>query len=625
MHLVKSIALFTLVGIGTTVMFQNCAKQNHNSYASTNIDTPSQFDDIKIAESISGIGAIDLSSITLERDAQRIRLNSFTLRPNQGIDFGDLTLAFQTDGNLVLYQNNPQMGVSALWTSQTQSLCTTGNCVLTFDSTFGFRLTNNGTLYWSSRNSRQAGLSLELATIAPFISIKTLNGKRIWSGLSRLNWLSFLDPIAKVYGQDRPGVVDYDSLLSAVSLNDKALRKIHVIRVYQQFIQMASDAELQRLFRFLNERNIALALEYGAVELTAAEWNVCGQNIEGSQPIGAAATFANKIHRNGGRLAFVAMDEPVYYSHYRHGTVRPFVSCQFSITQLAQKTAQTYLEYYKLFPDVIYGDIEPFFAIPVGADKLEWSRKYFEFVDRFETYSGSPIQFVHDDTNMDEMWSSRVSVLHSQLLQRQTAYGMIWNGSAAATSSVNWVTEAISKIQKYRSFQLRSPDQNIFQSWDQFPNRVLSEFTPDSLLYLVSYYFNLNPPVAPPQSKIPVYRFYSATRGDHDYNVTTVPRPGYRLEGEAFRIFSNTFPGALELYRCRIPSNDRTHLSNLSNCEGMQVLARLGFLGSSATPETPTPLFRCFHPVQGRHFVTKNTIECTSNGFNIEGPIGFIE
>lgn len=625
MHLVKSIALFTLVGASTTVLFQNCASQKQTSYASTNINTPSQFDDVSIAESISGIGAIDLSSITLARDAQRIRLNSFTLRPNQGIDFGDITLALQTDGNLVLYQNNPQMGISVLWTSQTQSECTTGNCVLTFDNTFGFRLTNNGTLYWSSRNSRQAGLSLELATIAPFISIKTANGKRIWSGLSRLNWLSFLDPVARIYGTNRPGIVDYNSLLSELSLNDKALRKIHVIKVYQQFIQMAPDAELQRFFTFLNQRNIALAIEYSAIELSPTEWNICGQNMEGSQPAGAAAYLANRIRSNGGQLAFVAMDEPVYYGHYRHGTVRPFVSCQFSITELAQRTALTYLEYNKIFPDVIYGDIEPFFAIPRGADDSEWARKYFEFVDRFETYAGSPLQFVHDDTNMDAMWASRVGIAQSQLLQRQISYGMIWNGSAAATSSVNWVTEAIAKVQKYRGFQLRQPDQNIFQSWDQFPNKVLSEFSPDSLLYLVSYYFNLNPPATPPQTKIPVYRFYSATQGDHDYNTTTTARPGYKLEGEAFRVFSNTFTGARELYRCRIPSNDRTHLSNLSNCEGMQVLARLGFLGGSATPETPSPLFRCFHPVQGRHFVTKNTTECTSNGFIVEGPIGFIE
>ena len=77
-----------------------------------------------------------------------------------------------------------------------------------------------------------------------------------------------------------------------------------------------SDEELKTVFSDLNQRHIALAIEMGLLSgKDSIGQQVCCVGIEAFAAPDNDKVVANRIQKAGGVLAYVAMDEPLWYAH----------------------------------------------------------------------------------------------------------------------------------------------------------------------------------------------------------------------------------------------------------------------------------------------------------------------
>jgi len=118
----------------------------------------------------------------------------------------------------------------------------------------------------------------------------------------------------------------------------------------------------------------------------------------------------------------------------------------------------------------------------------------------------------------------------------------------------------------------------------------------------------------------PIYRLFNGT--DHLYSVsqTEGTTSGYHYEEEAFLLAPSSGSGLVPLYRCLYSKGH--FLSTQSNCEGETVEGVLGYM-SSANAGGLTPLYR-FVNSAGYHLETTVSSEGTSNGYTLEGTLGYV-
>jgi hypothetical protein len=76
------------------------------------------------------------------------------------------------------------------------------------------------------------------------------------------------------------------------------------------------------------------------------------------------------------------------------------------------------------------------------------------------------------------------------LTQNQIPFGMIFDGTDAATSDSAWMGAAEAHIQSYNQSGNAPPAQVLFQTWDPYSTHALPETSPPALTYLVDFYFS---------------------------------------------------------------------------------------------------------------------------------------
>jgi len=81
------------------------------------------------------------------------------------------------------------------------------------------------------------------------------------------------------------------------------------------------DDEVKAVFADFNRRHIALAIEMGLLSGKGPDGKVQerGVGVEGFGAPDTAKVIADRIQRNGGELAYIAMDEPPWYGHHFKG------------------------------------------------------------------------------------------------------------------------------------------------------------------------------------------------------------------------------------------------------------------------------------------------------------------
>jgi hypothetical protein len=422
-----------------------------------------------------------------------------------------LTLSMETDGNLVLYRSP---GKQLLWQSNTSGTCS-GNCVAAFQPDGNLVLYKNGsTAYWNTTTHGNPGARLVLAPAPPYLSIRTttpkkqpfllfgktsfqnyLPGQILWAAGQNLNWLVPLDPFGG-YGEGRPGAPDYMQLFQPGAPGwPIAFSHINVFKLYTQHFlyyqnQLHPPDNFKIIISFLKANNIALAIE--------AEPITC-PNLRGAEAVGVpsgpeqATAIALEVKRLGGTLAYVAMDEPADF--FSGVSARGGLSaCPFnSLQTLAQNVANFYAAYQAVFPAVQIGDIENGLT---GAQVAAWATAY-------RNATGVSLAFFHDDA-FQVGWEKNAAPVRAALKGAEGSigpgipYGLIRNsGQPPGTSDDTWVNKAKRNMEFFDSLGLEAPSQNIFQTWEASPSRVLPELG-DTLTNVVAHFFNYQALPLPP-------------------------------------------------------------------------------------------------------------------------------
>ena len=131
-----------------------------------------------------------------------------------------------------------------------------------------------------------------------------------------------------------------------------------------------------------------------------------------------------------------------------------------------------------------------------------------------------------------------------------------------------------------------------------------------------------------PAGTTPIYRFSSASTGDHFFTanesegVLASAANSFVFEGFGFVVYTSSNAGMNALYRCN--EGGVSHfLSSVSNCEGQVVEGILGYTNSAQSANT-APLYRFFNTSNGSHLATTNYNEGITAGLTPEYILGFV-
>jgi hypothetical protein len=123
-------------------------------------------------------------------------------------------------------------------------------------------------------------------------------------------WLDSLDPISR-HTKFPDTTSDYMDMFQPNAPWNRAAADMKVFELGPKFVMEASDGMLAQIFADLKRRNIGVAI--GASWLPGSD--ACGKGVEGFTHSGTAESVANRIHRLGGDVEYVVMDEPLYFGH----------------------------------------------------------------------------------------------------------------------------------------------------------------------------------------------------------------------------------------------------------------------------------------------------------------------
>jgi hypothetical protein len=413
-----------------------------------------------------------------------------------------LMLSMERDGNLVLYRSP---GKQVLWQSNTAGACS-GNCMAAFQPDGNLVLYKDGsTAYWNTATYRNPDARLVLAPAPPYLSIRTtvpkkqpfllfgqtsfqnyVPGQILWAAGQNLNWLAPLDPFGG-YGPSRPGAPDYMQLFQPGAPGwPIAFSHINVFKLYtQNFLyfqnRLHPPDNFKTIIDFLKTNHIALAIEAQPVTCP----NLGGEGVGVPSGPEQASAIAAEVKSLGGTIAYAAMDEPV--SFFKGISAQHRLSaCPFdSLSTLAQNVANFYAAYQAVFPAIQIGDIENGMT---SAEVTAWAAAY-------RNATGVSLAFYHDDA-FQAGWDKNAAPVQKALKGAEgpigpgVPYGLIRNsGQPPGTSDRMWVSKAKSNMELFEHLGLEVPSQNIFQTWEPSPSRVLPEWG-DTLTNVVAQFFN---------------------------------------------------------------------------------------------------------------------------------------
>ncbi|MGZ4461727.1 MAG: hypothetical protein ACXVZP_02700 [Gaiellaceae bacterium] len=278
------------------------------------------------------------------------------------------------------------------------------------------------------------------------------------------------------------GSSDYMKLFSPTASWTRAAGHVNVFKLYGNWVeQAATPDELATIVGDLKRRGIALAVELQPLQPSAD----CGQGVEGFDSLAGATAIAERIRAAGGTIAYAALDEPFFYGSLYDGPG----ACHWSEETIAQQIVAYVSALRSVFPDVVVGDIEP---MPSGVTPDEIA----QWLDVYRAVSGAPFPFFHLDVTFttflrSQTWAADAGRLEQASHRRGIPFGMIYDGNG--DSDLGWTQSAEQRIETYELVARGRPDQVIFQSWVDHPDRVLPEGSSGSFTNLIDRYFRPRP------------------------------------------------------------------------------------------------------------------------------------
>ena len=124
---------------------------------------------------------------------------------------------------------------------------------------------------------------------------------------------------------------------------------------------------------------------------------------------------------------------------------------------------------------------------------------------------------------------------------------------------------------------------------------------------------------------VPVFRF-EKPNGQHFYTDYFMEgqNAGLIKEGNAFSLFRQNASGMTPIFRCYAPAYGHHFLSTDSACEGSNVEGLMGY--SSSSPGAGVmALYRFYNPTTGDPLITINYQESAGGGYTLEGTYGYVQ
>ena len=156
-------------------------------------------------------------------------------------------------------------------------------------------------------------------------------------------------------------------------------------------------------------------------------------------------------------------------------------ACHWTVEKTAREVARFVREVHAVYPSIVIGDIEPLIGAGPAARYEEWMAAY-------RKAAGAPLPFFHLDLDWDRAdWSASSLQLQAYARGHGVRFGIIYN-SAAASSDAGWLAAAQAHILTNELDGAGPPDDAIFQSWMDHPDRALPEAGPNTFTHLIADY-----------------------------------------------------------------------------------------------------------------------------------------
>jgi len=246
-------------------------------------------------------------------------------------------------------------------------------------------------------------------------------------------------------------------------------------------ISNGKDDDLRRAFRNLTERRIGLALEFRVLVRT----DQCPQMTKGYSNPGELEKILERIHRLGGDLKYVVMDDPFFFGHRFSGPG----ACLEPPAKLAQQIAERIKLVRTYFPRAQIGTAD------LVDESRSWIDELVEWTDVYQQVTGEPLAFFHADVAWSHAAIRNLAPLARALKARHIPFGIIYNADDGAHSDETWIDSTRQHIAEIESTLRIRPDAAIFRSWAPYPSRLLPETQPGTLTNLAFQYLLSRPSV----------------------------------------------------------------------------------------------------------------------------------
>lgn len=289
-------------------------------------------------------------------------------------------------------------------------------------------------------------------------------------------WISSNDP---THG----GAGDFWQLFEPNAPWQSARRHVAVFSIDQNLVTNGPPDKLRKFFAYLKENYIALAIGIGM--LTWSEQ--CGTHVEGYVPSGGSDYVAKRIKWLGGELAYIGIDEALWFGRWYAGKN----ACHSSIDAIAADVAANFRAYQAVFPNVRLGDVEPF-GPPPGGDRpgTSWVKVTQDWIDALQAKTGAPLAFFHEDiTDWRRPLSSYLPAVSDLMRSNHIPFGAIFIAASGDGPDAAWMLSAERNIDAIRALKIGPPDHLVFSTWHKYPTRNLPETSPEAFTHLIDYYF----------------------------------------------------------------------------------------------------------------------------------------
>jgi hypothetical protein len=291
-----------------------------------------------------------------------------------------------------------------------------------------------------------------------------------------LYWFAPLAPLSTGPGRPFTGSDDFMALFNPDAPWNEAASHLQVFKLYGEWVAyQASDAELSLVVRYLQQHQLALAVEVGPLNASTS----CGQGVEGFAGTEEGLHIARRIQQVGGSIHLLSLDEPFFFGHFYDGAQ----ACKWTDQRIAQEIGDYIRAIRKIYPEVRVGDTEPLAGAAGAAQYQAW-------LVAFRAVNGYDLDFLHLDVDWSRPdWPQEVKEIEQFGQKKGVPVGLIYTGNWSDTNDEAWLSIAGERVKLYELELNGKLEHIIFQSWHDKPDHALPEIDSNTFTGFIRNYF----------------------------------------------------------------------------------------------------------------------------------------